>query len=140
MLTCPSRGLCSRQVHSVYNVNVFGLMSLTKACLPAIRRSKGRIVNVGSVSGQVATPSGATYSGTKFAVEGITDALRREMLPLGVSVSLVTPGYIKTAIGDKNNDADVLARQMTPEQRQVSSRATQHVPTPPSHTARPSPR
>ena len=68
----PVEALSLERVRDVYDVNVFGLLSLTKACLPAIRHSHGRIINIGSVSGQVATVSGATYSGTKFAVEGIT--------------------------------------------------------------------
>ena len=78
-------------VRMVYEVNVFGLTQVTQAFLPLLRASQGRIVNVGSVAGLIAADSSTTYSGTKFAVEAISDSLRRELAPFGVSVSVVEP-------------------------------------------------
>ncbi|XP_063872657.1 D-beta-hydroxybutyrate dehydrogenase, mitochondrial-like isoform X2 [Scylla paramamosain] len=73
-------------------VNVFGLISATKAFLPLIRRGKGRVVSVASVAGRLSTGFMAAYSTSKYAVEGFNDALRLEMEPFGVKVCLIEPG------------------------------------------------
>ena len=80
-----------------FDVNVFGLLDTTRAFLPALRRTGdgARIVNVGSLSGLVASPGSASYSASKFAVEGLTDVLRREVQPFGIAVSLLEPGYVR---------------------------------------------
>jgi NAD(P)-dependent dehydrogenase (short-subunit alcohol dehydrogenase family) len=74
------------------DLNFMGTVRITKAFLSLIRQSRGRIVNVSSILGLVASPFGSTYAASKFAVEGWTDSLRREMLPFGVRVSLIEPG------------------------------------------------
>jgi len=77
--------------------NVVGLTRLTQFVLPTMRtRGWGRIVNVGSISGKVTFPATGYYSASKYAVEAISDALRFEVKPFGVAVSLVEPGPIKT--------------------------------------------
>ncbi|UJF34978.1 SDR family oxidoreductase [Paenibacillus hexagrammi] len=82
--------------------NVFGLIAVTKAVLPYMReRGSGTIINVSSISGQVALPGYAPYSTSKFAVEGFSEALRLEMKPFGVRVVLVEPGAYKTNIWEK---------------------------------------
>ena len=86
------------RMRHLYDVNVFGLMDITRALLPLLRSSRGRVVNIASVAGQVAAPLMGIYSSSKFAVEGLTDALRREMHPHGVAVSIVEPGYVATPI------------------------------------------
>src|SRR5688500_10451554 len=73
-------------------VNVIGQVAVTQALLPALRRARGRIVNIGSVGGRVAIPLLSPYNASKFALEGITDSLRRELRPLGVHVAIVEPG------------------------------------------------
>jgi len=78
------------------DVNVYGQIRVTKALLPLIRKAQGRVVNVSSICGRLAFGGAAWYSCTKFAVEGWTDSLRREMAPFGVSVHLVEPGFFKT--------------------------------------------
>lgn len=88
-------------VKKMYDVNVFGLVELTQKLLPLIRTHQGRIVNVGSVAGKIGMPSTGHYASSKFAVEGLTDALRRELVGLGVSVSIIEPAYVSTAIGPK---------------------------------------
>ena len=84
-----------------YQTNVFGLVRVTRAFLPAMReRGKGRIVNVSSVAGHVSMPFFAPYASTKHAVESISDALRLELRPHGVDVVLVEPGPVKTGFGE----------------------------------------
>lgn len=78
-------------VKKIYNTNVFGVHMVTQAFLPMLRASKGRIVNIGSVAGLVATAGSSVYSGSKFALEAITDALRRELSDHQISVSIVEP-------------------------------------------------
>mmetsp|Transcript_36175 Transcript_36175/g.94824 ORF Transcript_36175/g.94824 Transcript_36175/m.94824 type:complete len:322 (+) Transcript_36175:78-1043(+) len=86
-----------------FEVNVFGLFDVTRAFLPMLRATGrgARIVNVGSMAGLLAAPGSASYSGSKFAVEGITDSLRMEVLDMGISVSLLQPGYVKSEMGPK---------------------------------------
>ena len=74
------------------DLNFFGTVRVTKASLPFLRASRGRIVNVSSILGEVASPLGGSYAASKFALEGWSDSLRREMLTFGVRVSLVEPG------------------------------------------------
>jgi NAD(P)-dependent dehydrogenase (short-subunit alcohol dehydrogenase family) len=86
-------------------VNVIGQIAATQAFLPGIRAARGRIVNIGSVGGKVAVPLLSPYAGSKFAMEGITDSLRRELRPLGVHVAIVEPGAIATEIWRKGTAA-----------------------------------
>jgi short-subunit dehydrogenase len=72
-----------------------------------LRQSKGRIVNLSSTLGRLFAPEYALSTATKHAVEGLSDALRTELLDLGVSVSIVQPGYVKSAIHNKALDAKV---------------------------------
>ena len=75
------------------NLNFTGTVRVTKAFLSDIRENRGRVINVSSILGLVGSPFGAAYAASKFAVEGWTDGLRREMLPFGVRVSLIEPGF-----------------------------------------------
>ncbi len=78
---------------AVFEVNVWGALGLTQLLLPTLRASQGRIVMVSSVAGEVVRPGSSIYSASKFALEAASDALRRELSPLGVSVSLVRFGF-----------------------------------------------
>lgn len=95
------------EVRAHFEVNVVGLVSVTQAFLPllgAIRtrtHEPGRILNVGSVGGKIASPFIGAYAGTKHAVEGISDSLRRELLPYGIDVIVIEPGAVRTEIWDK---------------------------------------
>src|SRR5262249_29790030 len=87
-------------VEHQFQTNVFGLLDVTRAFLPRMRaRHSGRIVNVSSVVGRVVFPGMGVYSATKFALEALSDALRMELAPFGVSVR-VEPGFVKTDIGE----------------------------------------
>jgi NAD(P)-dependent dehydrogenase (short-subunit alcohol dehydrogenase family) len=86
-------------------VNLFGAVTVTQAFLPLLRPARGRLVFVGSISGRLATPFVAPYSASKFALRAVTDALRVELSPFGLSVSLIEPGSVKTPIWQKGRDA-----------------------------------
>jgi NAD(P)-dependent dehydrogenase (short-subunit alcohol dehydrogenase family) len=97
-------------------VNVVGQMAVTQAFLPLLRQARGRVVNISSIGGRVALPLLGPYAASKFALEGLSDALRRELRPHGVEVVVVEPGGIKTPIWDKGNaTADSLMESMPPE-------------------------
>lgn len=83
-----------------FDVNVFGLARLTQLVLPVMREQRaGRIVNVSSMGGKITTPLGSWYHASKFAVEGLSDALRLEVAPFGIHVVLIEPGAIATEWG-----------------------------------------
>ena len=94
-----------------FDVNVFGLVDVTQAFLPLIRQARGRIVNIGSIAGRITTPLMSPYCGSKHAVEAITDALRLELKPWGIEVSVIEPGMVATPIWEKGQEqmADRLA-------------------------------
>jgi NAD(P)-dependent dehydrogenase (short-subunit alcohol dehydrogenase family) len=99
-----------------FEVNVIGLVAVTQAFLPLLRRGRGRIVNVGSVAGRSALPGSGAYDSSKFAVEAITDVLRMELHAWGVSVSLIEAGAVATPIWEKSlREADDLSRLVDPE-------------------------
>ncbi|VDG21047.1 short chain dehydrogenase/reductase family oxidoreductase [Lactobacillus plantarum subsp. plantarum ST-III] [Lactiplantibacillus mudanjiangensis] len=80
-----------------FKVNVFGVMRLTQLVLPMMRaQGAGRIINVSSIGGKIYQPLSAWYMGTKHAIEGMSDALRMELAPLGIDVIMIEPGGIKT--------------------------------------------
>jgi short-subunit dehydrogenase len=84
-----------------FDVNVFGVFKVTKAFFPLLHETKGRVVIMGSISGKFTAPFVGPYSMSKRAMEGYADALRRELDPIGMHVSLVVPGDVKTPIWDK---------------------------------------
>jgi NAD(P)-dependent dehydrogenase (short-subunit alcohol dehydrogenase family) len=84
-----------------FETNVFGLARLTQLVLPGMRkRRSGRIINVGSMGGKLVFPGGGAYHATKFALEALSDALRYELRPFGIRVSLIEPGAIRTQFLD----------------------------------------
>ncbi|EMA68727.1 short-chain dehydrogenase/reductase SDR [Halorubrum aidingense JCM 13560] len=93
----PVEDVPTAKVHEQFDVNVYGPHRLIKAVLPGMRRERdGTIVNVSSVAGRVAFPGGGVYSGSKFAIEAMSDALRNEVAEHGVDVVVVEPGPVKT--------------------------------------------
>lgn len=84
-------------VQDVFDVNVFGVIRMVQAVAPVMREQQGgRIINISSIAGRVVTPVNGVYSSTKFALEALSDALRWELAPFGISVVLVEPGMIRT--------------------------------------------
>jgi NAD(P)-dependent dehydrogenase (short-subunit alcohol dehydrogenase family) len=84
-------------IRDLFETNFFGLVAMTRAVLPGMRaQGSGAIVNISSVGGRMAQPGSGYYSATKFAVEGLSDALRKEVRPLGLHVMVVEPGGFRT--------------------------------------------
>ena len=99
-----------------FEVNVVGAISVTQAFLPLLRTGRGRIINMGSIAGRATLPMMGPYSASKFALEAITDALRLELQPWNLHVSIVEPGAIATPIWDKSTkDAMALESSADPE-------------------------
>lgn len=102
-----------------FDVNFFGHVEVTQALLPALLRSKGRVVMTSSLGGRLAQPTYGAYSGSKFALEAVSDALRRELAPHGVTVAIVEPGAVRTEmVGRGGVTARRLVDGMTAEQEQ----------------------
>lgn len=91
------------------DVNVMGVVRTTQAFLPLLRLARGRVVKISSIGGRVALPLVGPYAASKFAVEGLSDSLRRELRPWGMHVALIEPGTVTTPIWEKtqNYTADV---------------------------------
>lgn len=84
-------------VRDLFETNFFGMAAMTRAVLPTMRgRRKGHIVNVSSISGRVASAGSAYYAATKFAMEGLSQGLAKEVEPLGIRVSVIEPGPLRT--------------------------------------------
>lgn len=93
------------KVRRQFDVNVIGVLAATQAVLPHFRRQRsGVVVNISSVGGKITFPLGSLYHGTKFAVEGLSEALHYELLPLGVRVKIVEPGMVKTDFAGRSFD------------------------------------
>jgi NAD(P)-dependent dehydrogenase (short-subunit alcohol dehydrogenase family) len=101
-------------------VNTTGQLAVTKAFLPLLRRSKGRIVNMSSIGGRVAQPFAGPYVASKYALEGITDVLRVELLEWGIDVIAIEPGTIATPIWEKSSqEAEQVLAKLSPELRDL---------------------
>ena len=115
-VAAPLEFLPLDQLRRQLEVNVIGQVAVTQAFLPALRLAGGRIVNVSSIGGRVALPLLSPYSASKFALEGVSDSLRRELRPHGVDVIVIEPGGIKTPIWKKGNElASEMMARMPPE-------------------------
>lgn len=85
------------EVERLFATNVFGLLAVTRAVLPHMRRQRsGHVINISSVGGYAAYPGWGVYGATKFAVEGLTEALALELAPLGIHATVVEPGFFRT--------------------------------------------
>ena len=104
------------QIEALMQVNIIGLMAVTKALLPLLRRSRGRIVNISSGHGLLAVPDKSAYAASKFAVQAISDALRVELMPFGVAVSCLAVGKVETAVlGKILAEREAMVRDADPE-------------------------
>ncbi len=103
----------------LFEVNLFGHIAMTQALLPALLRNTGTVVNISSVGGKVAMSTYGPYAGAKFALEAVSDSLRREVSEFGVKVVVIEPGAVKTEIAERGfAAADRLNASMTPAQLQ----------------------
>jgi NAD(P)-dependent dehydrogenase (short-subunit alcohol dehydrogenase family) len=107
-------------LRSQMEVNVIGQVAVTQAFLPLLRKGTGRIVNIGSIGGRMAAPFLGAYNASKFAMEALTDSLRMELKPWGISVSIIEPGSIDSRLWEKGlNAGDVLLEKMPPHGREL---------------------
>ena len=97
-----------RKMRMQYDVNVIGPMLVMQSILPHFRkRGKGTIINISSMGGKITFPLGTLYHGSKFAVEGMTEALSFELAPIGVTVKLIEPGAINTNFATTSFDMNL---------------------------------
>jgi NAD(P)-dependent dehydrogenase (short-subunit alcohol dehydrogenase family) len=116
----PVETLPLDELRQQFEVNVIGAVAVTQAVLPLVRQAGGRIVFISSTSGRVATPSLGAYSASKFALEAIGDALRNELRPWNIHVSLIEPGQIDTDMSkDSHQQHDDNIAKMSPEHQML---------------------
>lgn len=125
-----------------FETNVFSIVGVTKALFALLRRNKGLVVNIGSVSGVLVTPFAGAYCASKAAVHALSDALRLELAPFGIRVMEVQPGAIATSFANNaSHEAERLIDEQSPwwplrEGIRARARASQNNPTPASDVAR----
>jgi NADP-dependent 3-hydroxy acid dehydrogenase YdfG len=99
-LAGPIEMLAGDEVQRQFGTNVFGLLTMTRTVLPAMRaRRSGRIINVSSLVGRTTFPGMGVYGATKYAVEALSDALRQEVAGFGIEVVIIEPGFTETSLG-----------------------------------------
>src|SRR6185436_1445591 len=109
-------------------INVIGQIAVTQAFLPLLRRGRGRIVNMGSIAGRGTIPLLGPYSASKYALEALTDALRMELQPWGIQVSIIEPGAIATPIWEKSaKEAESLEASSGEEARTLYGEAVMRI-------------
>jgi NAD(P)-dependent dehydrogenase (short-subunit alcohol dehydrogenase family) len=87
----------AHEIERIYATNVFGLLAVTRAVLPHMRRQRGgHVLNISSIGGYAASAGWGVYCSTKFAVEGLTEALALELEPLGIHATVIEPGFFRT--------------------------------------------
>lgn len=131
----PLEAFPMENIQRQFDTNVIGLLAVTKAALPHMReRRSGIIANVSSVGGKITFPLGTLYHGTKWAVEGLSEALHYELEPLGIRVKIIEPGAIATDFSgrsfDFTNDESIAEYQPTVQAIQAAfgSEMAQGVP------------
>ncbi|HEY1591548.1 MAG TPA: SDR family oxidoreductase [Solirubrobacteraceae bacterium] len=116
----PLEAIPPAELRRQLEVNVVGQAAVTQAVLPRLRASRGRIVFVSSLSGVVATPMMGAYNASKFALEGMADALRMELAPWGIRVVIVEPAQTDTDLWQRaDTDLDDAVESLSPDHRQL---------------------
>jgi NAD(P)-dependent dehydrogenase (short-subunit alcohol dehydrogenase family) len=116
-INAPVETLPLAQWRRQFEVNLFGHIAITQALLPALLISSGTVVNISSVGGKVVLPTYGAYAGSKFALEAVSDALRREVAQLGIKVVVIEPGAVKTDMAERGiATAEGLMANMTAAQ------------------------
>jgi NAD(P)-dependent dehydrogenase (short-subunit alcohol dehydrogenase family) len=122
-VAAPLEFLPLDQLRRQLEINLIGQLAVTQAFLPSLRAGRGRIVNVSSIGGRVALPLVGAYNASKFALEAISDSLRREIRSQGVDVIVIEPGGVKTPIWRKGDElASELTKDMPPEAERLYGR------------------
>ena len=117
-VNAPVEALPLSEWRRLFDVNLFGHIAMTQALLPALIESRGTVVNISSVGGKVAMATYGPYAGTKFALEAVSDALRREVADFGVKVVVIEPAAVTTdMLGRVDVTGERITSGMTTEQR-----------------------
>jgi len=117
-INAPVELLSMAEWRRQFEVNFFGHVAVTQAVLPALHASSGRVVNISSLGGKVAMPTYGAYAGAKFAMEAMSDALRRELAPHGVQVVVVEPGGVRTEMTSRGVERmNETIAALSPQQR-----------------------
>jgi NAD(P)-dependent dehydrogenase (short-subunit alcohol dehydrogenase family) len=112
----PVEYMSHDDLHEIFEINVFGQIDVTRALLPALRKARGRIVNVTSIGAHIAIPFGSLINASKSAFAILSDTLRLELHPFGIHVAAVEPGAIKTPAVDKTlGDVETVIRNLPPD-------------------------
>src|SRR5438093_3838851 len=132
-LTGAFEDLSIDEIKAQYETNFFGVIRVTQAVLPTMRKQRsGKIVNISSGAGRLGYPGGSAYVSTKFAVEGLSESMSYELEPFGIKVVLVEPGFIKTnfaqamVIAKKSQDSNSPYSQMMQKTASTSSRLAEN--------------
>jgi len=116
----PVEGLSIDDLSRQLDVNVIAQIAVTQAVLPKIRDAGGRVVFISSIAGLFTTPGSGAYNASKYAIESLADALRMELRPWRIPVSLIEPGPIRTDMwGDVLDEHDRMTEQLANEHRQL---------------------
>jgi len=115
----PLELLSIDEIKRQFDVNVFGQIAVTQAFLPLLRRREGRIVNIGAVTGKTAMPYIGALSASKHALEAVTDALRVELQPWNIHVSIIEPAAIETNIFKKASAAARISLDRVPPEKRM---------------------
>ena len=117
-INAPVEAMPLSEWRQLFEVNLFGHVAMTQALLPMLIESRGTVVNVSSVGGKVAMAGYGAYAGSKFALEAVSDALRREVADFGVKVVVIEPGAVTTEMtGRLVIAAERITSGMSAEQR-----------------------
>ena len=113
-IAVPSEFLPPALLREQLETNLVGALAVTQAVLPALRRARGRLVFVSSISGRVAFPFFGAYNASKFALEGLADTLRQELAPAGIGVVTIEPGPVQTGIARRTLERWLATRAELP--------------------------
>ena len=116
LVACEGMGIAGsvedspfEEIETQMGVNFLGTVRTVRACLPQLRKSKGRIIVIGSLAGRIGMPFQAFYSSSKFALEGFVESLRYELRPFGVQICIVEPGDFRTGFTGSRRKSALLS-------------------------------
>ncbi|MDX1872266.1 SDR family NAD(P)-dependent oxidoreductase [Mycolicibacterium sp. 120266] len=119
----PMEAVSTEQWRKQLDVNVIGQLAVTRAVLPRLRESHGRVVFISSINGRLSTPLIGPYAASKFALEAAADALRMELAPWGIAVVLVEPAQTDTDMWrTADTMVDDIEAELTPQHRELYAR------------------
>jgi short-subunit dehydrogenase len=113
-VTGPLKRLSIQDYRRQFETNVFGVLRTVYASLPEIEKTKGNIVIIGSVAGWIPTPGLSAYGMSKFALRSLANSITPELKPLGIKVTLISPGFVASDIGRVDNEGNLREKAPNP--------------------------